>query len=110
MEREILDWRGTPITVGCSIVWAVSHSSSISVNEGIVLELLPHSTNYDEKNYCGRCANRSVGRDYGWSCRGVNLKVRPTRSADGWARDTKPVKLTALERVVVIVVSDTDSP
>jgi hypothetical protein len=98
--EPLVDWRGNKIEVGTKIVWAVSQSSSVTLTEGIVEKI--------EENH----GSDSKYRPY-------KLTVQPTNShrnlrfkkyrydsieAKGvWEEaPAQPVRLTALERIVVV--------
>jgi hypothetical protein len=104
------DWRGTPLEIGSSVIWAVARSGNITMNEGVVIDLLPHSTTYGGTDYCRYCHDRESPNGRGSypaaeNCRGYNLRVLPVFEANSWsgeARKPTPVKLTALGRVTVM--------
>jgi len=70
------------------------------MNEGIVLELIPHELkDYENPNYCGACSSNT--RD----CDGYNLWVQPTIETWGYnteQRKPRRVKFPAIKRVTVV--------
>jgi len=88
---ELTDWRGNKIEVGDVILYAVKHSCSVEVNEGIVSE---------------------IGEtDRGWMSKPQTyVKVDWSRSSDReWSakwRKIKAVTLTNLEVITVLAKAD----
>jgi len=78
---EMKDWRGTPITPGCIIVYPGRQSSHMWMVEGEVLEIF---------------------QDWHWDRFVWTLRVQPLRQGTYGRTNKKPVKITALERVTVI--------
>ena len=73
------DWRGTPITLGCTIIYSTHVGRRSEVTEGIVAWI------YEKE-----------------------LVVTPTRNTKGPLIDARAVRLRALDRVTVLPVTDTE--
>lgn len=114
------DWRGTPIEVGSTIVYAVTQSSHITMVEAIVDEIIEETVDkywwdYEKRERDGRPTRKSV------PVQKFSLKARRLMEHRGQPKSMqkdsegnwkylpiydKKVTLTAIERIVVIPKSE----
>lgn len=105
MDEPLLDWRGNEIKVGSVIIYAVSSGSRVVLNEAVVKEILPN-TGYEAKYR----PNKIIAQPINSHSKGRFKKFvwddkNHVDAAKRWHYEEvegKPVRLTALERVVVI--------
>lgn len=86
MKIELLDWRGNPITEGCTIVYPVTYGSTLYVREAVVQEIIDTGkTDYNGEQL-------------------LMLRVQPTAdtSYGTLTNNQKIVSLHSLSRVTVV--------
>lgn len=86
MNEELKDWRGTPITAGCTIVYPGRASSSMWMNEGTVKEINV----------------KLVSRWNGDPERVTTLTVVRTRTTGYGAIKSQPYTIDSVDRVTVV--------